>query len=426
MFCDEALVTIRAGKGGNGCVSFHREKYVSKGPPDGGDGGWGGSVFLRVNENINTLSDYRTKKLFIAEAGVNGRKCNCTGKDGPPLYLDVPVGTQVIDTVSHELLADLTTHDQVYLVAKGGRGGYGNARFLNSVHQAPRIAELGEPGKEKEIKLELKLVADIGIIGFPNSGKSTLISVISNARPKIADYPFTTIIPNLGVMKIKNQVLVVCDIPGIIEGAHLGKGLGHQFLKHVERTKLLIHLLDGSSGQIIENYRTLNRELTNFSVNLSQKKQIIALNKIDLFDEPGLKNLLQKLKQHRIKPIYSISAIANRGIDDLFTAVLNEIEVLQKMKPVKKTMLKKRILYQPHLRPILKNFEIVQENKKCKLIGERIEQLVKMTNFNQVEAVSRLYQAMNKSGISKALHQHGLNYGDKFWVNDTELEYKGA
>ena len=324
-FVDEAKIFVRAGKGGDGCVAFRREKFVPKGGPWGGDGGKGGDVILRAVRNKKTLIDFYFKKHFFAENGENGSSNNKKGKDGEDLILEVPCGTIVkeIKNGEEKVIADLVNEGDNVIVAKGGKGGLGNTHFKSPTNQAPRIATKGEEGEEKIIKLELKLIADVGIIGYPNSGKSTLLSKISKARPKIADYPFTTIEPNLGVVDLGDfRSFVVADIPGLIEGASKGKGLGIKFLKHIERTKILVHLIDMSENDIINRYESLRNELKNYSSKLIEKKEIVVGNKIDL--EESKKNI-EKAKEY-FNDIIFISALKGNGIKDLLERIWKELK----------------------------------------------------------------------------------------------------
>jgi len=312
-FADEAKIKVTAGNGGNGCVSFRREKYIPKGGPDGGNGGRGGNLIFEADQNINTLVNFVSKKHFNADSGKPGQGRNKTGGDGNDLILKVPVGTLIYDSANGELVADLTYHGQMEIVARGGIGGKGNANFKSSVRQTPDFAELGEPGEEKEIRLKLKLIADVAIIGYPSVGKSTLISRISNARPKIADYPFTTLIPHLGVCKVGDTDFVVADIPGLIEGAHEGKGLGIEFLKHIERTKILVHLLDITHEDLRGEYKKLNNELKLYSKELAKKPQILAVNKTDA----SISDIVDEVKKEfkKEKPLF-ISAVSGHGLNE--------------------------------------------------------------------------------------------------------------
>lgn len=321
-FIDFARIHVKAGDGGAGAVSFRREKFVPKGGPDGGDGGRGGSIILRANAHLNTLLDFHLKQNYKAERGAHGQGANKTGKSGKDIVLHVPVGTLVRDAESGELLGDLAVDKQELVVARGGFGGRGNAAFATSTNQAPREYEVGEPGEEREIELELKLLADVGLVGFPNVGKSTLISVISAAKPKIADYPFTTLVPNLGIVRVdEGASFVVADLPGLIEGAHMGKGLGVQFLRHIERTKVLVFLLDATREDIVADFRVLQRELRLFNKTLLEKPQIIAISKIDLIDAATLTRLrrLRFTLPHGkdTPPRHFISSVAKKGLREL-------------------------------------------------------------------------------------------------------------
>ncbi|MCX7823888.1 MAG: GTPase ObgE [Syntrophobacterales bacterium] len=326
-FIDEAIIHVQAGSGGNGCVSFRREKYVPKGGPDGGDGGKGGDVYLIATSSKHTLLDFHYRRFFKAKGGQHGRGKNQHGRRGEDVYIPVPLGTIVKDALTGEILADLIEDGQLWLAARGGQGGRGNARFVTSTNQVPRFAEEGEKGEERDLKLELKLIADVGIVGFPNAGKSTLISVISNARPKIADYPFTTLSPQLGVVYVdRDRSFVVADIPGLIEGAHRGAGLGIQFLKHIERTRVIIHLIDISSidmSDTLRPYLSIRRELEKFNPELLKKPEVVVLNKIDLIKEREyVKTIMATYRRHLKKvPLLSISAVTHKGIPELINRV---------------------------------------------------------------------------------------------------------
>lgn len=321
-FVDEALIHIKAGDGGNGCISFRREKYVPKGGPDGGDGGKGGDVYLMATSSKQTLLDFHYRRFFKAKRGQHGRGKNQHGRGGEDLHIYVPVGTLVKDALSGEILMDFTEDGQVWLAARGGRGGRGNARFATATNQAPRFAEEGEKGEERHLKLELKLLADVGIVGFPNAGKSTLISVISDARPKIADYPFTTLTPQLGVVYVdRDRSFVVADIPGLIEGAHRGVGLGLQFLKHIERTRVIVHLIDISSISLSDPFRpyiAIREEMGKFKAELLEKPEIVVLSKTDLIESKDhIDNLVAVYRKSLKKPVVAISAVTRMAIADL-------------------------------------------------------------------------------------------------------------
>lgn len=327
-FVDYIKIYVKAGNGGRGCVSFRREKYVPRGGPDGGDGGRGGHVIIRATSQLNTLLDQKYHYEYRAEKGEHGKGKNMHGRDGRDLVIHVPVGTIVKDENTGEVLADLDQEGKDVIVARGGRGGLGNAHFVSSTRQAPRYAQPGEEGEERHLILELKLLADVGLIGLPNAGKSTLISVISSARPKVADYPFTTLVPNLGVVKIEGmRSFVVADIPGLIEGAHRGAGLGFQFLRHVERTNLLLHLVDisiNSTGDPVDNYEKINKELSRYSEDLRRKPQIVVATKIDIADKKKLDRLMGYCKNYTIE-FYAISSVSGKGIKELITSVAKRI-----------------------------------------------------------------------------------------------------
>lgn len=318
-FVDTAQIHIKAGNGGNGVVSFRHEKFVPKGGPDGGNGGKGGSIVMRANRHLTTLLDFQYRTFYNAGKGENGAGAKKTGKSGEDLPIEVPEGTIVRDVASGTILTDLTQHGEECVIAKGGKAGRGNATFATSTDQAPRRAEPGEPGEEREIELELKLLADVGLVGLPNAGKSTLISVISAARPKIADYPFTTLVPNLGIVRVaEGRSFVVADIPGLIEGAHQGKGLGLQFLRHIQRTKVLVFLLEGSRGMLKEDFTVLMNELESFDEELPRKRSIVAVTKIDILDAPTLKKL-RSIKLGR-REMHFISAVSGAGVRKLVEA----------------------------------------------------------------------------------------------------------
>ncbi|MDD3861785.1 MAG: GTPase ObgE, partial [Candidatus Gracilibacteria bacterium] len=356
MFCDELQIKILAGNGGNGCISFRREKYVPKGGPDGGNGGNGGSITIKVNKNLNTLNHLTMKKVYKAESGEHGKGKNMQGKTGKDLIIEVPQGTIIFTQDKSKTLADLNKAGDQVLIAQGGKGGLGNYNFRSSTHQVPKFAETGEPGEKLEIILELKMVADVGLIGLPSVGKSTLISVISNARPKIAAYHFTTLTPNLGVVSMgkfggsQTDTFVVADIPGLIEGASEGKGLGIQFLKHISRTKLLVHLIDATLESPDKNYKTIINELKKFSKELATREEIIVINKIDSIDDKSLAKitkLLQKVTKN--KNIFTISAITHEGLQPLLFEVSKKLIELKNKE--RSSLLQKPEKELPVLRP---------------------------------------------------------------------------
>lgn len=422
MLYDRARIHVSAGKGGDGSPSFRREKYVPFGGPDGGDGGPGGSVCLVVSPHLNTLLPFKFKQRFKAENGGPGLKQKKHGKAGQDLLIDVPPGTVIYDEERPELRADLTLAGQKLLVAHGGRGGLGNTHFVTPTNQAPRIAEKGEPGEERWLLLELKLLADVGLVGYPNAGKSTLLSVISAARPKIAEYPFTTLAPNLGVSAVGDYSFVVADIPGLIEGAHLGLGLGIQFLRHIERTRALIHVIDGSGQEgrdPLEDFDQINRELVQYNPDLATKPQIIAVNKMDL---PEARQDLLRIRERLEKegfPVYPISAVTGEGIDELLRKVVGVLRGLPVEVPVAPPQ-EMMVLAPPEAEE--GRFEVTRESAEAfRVKGRRIERLAAMTNFEMPEAISRFDQVLDKTGIRGALEEMGIKAGDLVQIGGVEL-----
>jgi len=330
VFIDRAKIKVKAGDGGDGVTAFRREKFVPRGGPSGGDGGVGGDVWMEANEGLNTLLHLRYNPEHKAERGHHGEGSNRSGKDGESITVRVPVGTQIYNAETNELVFDFTEPGQRYLAAKGGKGGWGNAHFATSTRRAPKFHYTGRPGEEKELQLELKLIADVGLLGFPNAGKSTLISVVSAAKPKIADYPFTTLEPNLGVVDMGDfKTFVVADIPGLIEGASEGAGLGDRFLRHVERTKLMLHLVDVSSfsgRDPVEDYEIINRELANYNPELAERPQIVVATKIDALDDPTRRDDLKKRAAKDRKPFFEISSVTNVGVRELIQAVAKHLD----------------------------------------------------------------------------------------------------
>lgn len=413
MFLDEAKIQISGGAGGNGCVGWRREKYVPKGGPDGGDGGRGGNVIVRADSNTDTLSDFRSKKRFAAENGKAGSGQNKHGRDGEDLILLVPPGTVITQDTTQ--LADLREHGDEYIAAKGGRGGYGNAHFKSSTRQRPDFAEKGEPGETHQVLLELKLVADAGIIGYPSVGKSTLISVISSAKPKIADYPFTTLIPNLGVVDFHDRSFIVCDIPGLIEGASEGKGLGDTFLKHIERCGVLVHLLDVSRAledgtadpkKLINDYKAIRKELKAYSPALEKKREIVVLNKMDLISAEEVSELISALKKKKVNVVLAISAATVQGTQDLVKLLLPiVIEERQSRLDAEENTPKNVAVLTPHLETNqMGSYKIEKKADGTVVVkGKRLEQFVKMTNFDSEGAVQRFRDVLDKIGLKKAL-----------------------
>ncbi len=333
MFIDRAKIHVQGGNGGNGVTAFRREKFVPRGGPSGGDGGRGGDVFIVADGSLNTLLHLRYNPRHIAGRGLHGEGANRSGHDGADLIVNVPVGTQIFDSETSDLLADLSHDGDRWLAARGGRGGFGNAHFATSTNRAPRYHQEGSHGEERELQLELKLLADVGLVGFPNAGKSTFISSVSAARPKIADYPFTTLEPNLGVVDIGDfRTLVIADIPGLIEGAHAGAGLGDRFLRHIERTKVLLHLVDVSSmsgRDTVSDYLTVNRELAAYNADLAQRVQFVVASKIDALDEPARLEALRSRAQEEGRPFYAVSSVTGQGVRELINAVVGKLDELK-------------------------------------------------------------------------------------------------
>ncbi len=423
MFVDYARVTIKSGDGGNGAATFRREKYVAAGGPDGGDGGRGGDIYFRVDPNANTLIDFRFTKRFKAENGQNGSGNRCFGKSGEDLYVDVPKGTVVKDSETGKVIADLSEDGQVELILKGGRGGKGNTHFATSTRQAPHFAIDGEKGKEKEVILELKLLADVGLVGFPNVGKSTLISKVSAARPKIADYHFTTIDPNLGVVKTKSgDSFVMADIPGIIEGASDGIGLGTQFLRHIERTRLLLHVIDvaGTEGRNpVEDFEKVNTELQKYSEKLSKRKQIIVANKSDsLQDEESFKALENKAREQGLE-IYKISAVTGDGVNELMDYVGKLVKTLPKEEIVEA---EDRVVYT--LEDEEDQFTVYTPVQGEFIVeGPAVERLMGRVNIGDNESMAYLQKMIKKLGIEDELKNKGVCEGDTVKILDWEFEW---
>jgi len=414
---DEGTIHVRAGKGGDGCVSFRREKYVPMGGPDGGNGGGGGDVYLVANRHLNTLMQFQRKQHFRSEDGGRGQGKKMQGKSAEDLLVPVPPGTVIRDAETGELLADLVEDGQRVLVAKGGRGGRGNAFFATPTNQAPRIVEKGEPGEERSLRLELKLIADVGIVGLPNAGKSTLLAALSAARPKIADYPFTTLSPNLGVVTIDGTSLVLADIPGLIEGAHEGSGLGIRFLRHIERTRVLIHLLDGSSDDPIRDWEIINEELGCFSRELADKPQVAALNKMDLPQAREAWPAIQAAMSKQGQGILPISAVTGEGTRELMFAVLQLVQQLpDEVEPVVEARV---------FRPAQDDeaFEIVREGDRVRVRGSRVERAAAMTDWGNSEAVARFQRILRSMGIFDALRDVGVDFGDTVVIGQHELEW---
>jgi len=420
MFIDQAEILVQSGKGGDGMVHFHREKYVPRGGPDGGDGGRGGDVILEVRPTLNTLAAFRHTIRYVAEDGKGGGTNNKFGKSAETLVVPVPPGTVVYDVLTGDLLGDLTTPGQRLTVCKGGRGGRGNPHFKSSTNQAPRTAEKGEPGEEKRLRLELKLIADIGIVGVPNAGKSTLLSVLTNARPKIAPYPFTTLEPNLGVANVDEETTVVlADIPGLIEGASQGAGLGHDFLRHVQRTRVLIHLLDGLSADPLADFSQINSELALFDPNLTKKPQIVALNKIDQPEvQERLKELKTKFKKQKVT-LMAVSAMARTNVRELLLKAAGKLAETPPLEETAPPM--------PVYRPAedSRQFTIEREGAhEWRLSGAGIERAAAMTPWEHDGSVRRFQKLMEHLGVDESLRKAGLREGDTVYIGEYELEWQ--
>ncbi|MBP6492186.1 MAG: GTPase ObgE [Clostridia bacterium] len=426
MFVDKAKISIRSGKGGDGCVSFRREPYVPEGGPNGGDGGKGGDVIFQADVNLRTLMDFRYRRKYEAENGQNGMKYNRFGKQGENLVIKVPPGTVVVDAESGLVMKDLVKDGDSFVAARGGKGGKGNVNFKNSVRQAPNFAEAGAFAQSRDVILELKLIADVGLIGFPNVGKSTLLSMCTSANPKIANYHFTTITPNLGVVEIFDTSFVMADIPGLIEGAHTGAGLGLEFLKHIERTKLLIHVVDvsGSEGRDpIDDFEKINKELSSFGEKLMSKPQIVAANKMDMLEEDDERYLsFKKYVEEKGYQVFPICAPINQGIKELLGAAASELHKLEQEKPEEE-------VYE------LFDFEKDKEDETYREIyasksgntynleGKQLRKIFNSTNFNDLGSLRYLYKYIEKNGAIEKLKELGLEEGDVIKVFNYEFEY---
>ncbi len=420
MFFDEAKIYIKAGDGGNGVVAFRREAHVPRGGPSGGNGGKGGDVYLEADPQLNTLIAFSKQIHFRAQGGAQGRGKNQTGAQGPDMIIKVPVGTVAYEVETGLLVADLVEPGERVVVARGGRGGRGNWTFRSPTNQAPRIAENGEPGEERWLRLELKLLADVGIVGMPNAGKSTLLSRISAARPKIADYPFTTLAPNLGTVLVGQQDMVWADIPGLIEGAHEGAGLGHTFLRHIERTRVLVHLLDGVSLDPVGDYQAINQELALFNTLLADKPQIVVLNKLDVSEaRAGWPKIARKLAALGVDGPLAISAVSGEGVDVLLqraAALLRELPPPPRLGDV-----------QPLAAPTPEEdmrFTIERDSDTAwRVRGTRIERIVKMTQWEYYDAVMRFQRILEALKITEALRAAGVQEGDTVRIGEKELEW---
>ena len=422
MFTDYVKIYAKAGDGGNGAISFRREKYVAAGGPDGGDGGKGGDVYFEVDPNSNTLIDFRYKKKFKAQNGNNGEGSNKYGKGGEDLTIKVPIGTVIKDATTNEVLADLSQEGQRELVLKGGRGGKGNTHFATSTRQAPRFSQDGENGEEKELILELKLLADVGLIGFPNVGKSTFLGRTTSSTPKIADYHFTTLEPNLGVVKTDyGESFVIADIPGIIEGASEGVGLGLQFLRHIERTRLLLHIIDvsGSEGRDpVDDFNKINAELQKYSKKLSKRKQIIVANKIDSMQDESLYNELEKMAKENNIEIFKISAVTGEGVSELIKHVAELLKTLPKDDLVE---YETRKVYKMEDKD---GYTIRKEGKMFVIEGEPVERIMRRVNIADNESLYYFQKNLDALGVNERLKKMGIQEGDIVKIADYELEWE--
>lgn len=422
MFTDYTKIIIKAGDGGNGAVSFRREKYVAAGGPDGGDGGKGGDVYFKVDKDKNTLIDFRYNKKYKAKNGENGSGARCNGKYGEDIFIGVPIGTIIKDAETGKIVADLSTPDQVELVLKGGKGGKGNSHFATATRQAPRFSQDGEKGDEKEVILELKLLADVGLLGFPNVGKSTFLSTVTSARPKIANYQFTTLEPNLGVVTLKNkQSFVIADIPGIIEGASQGVGLGLKFLRHVERTRLLLHVIDvsGTEGRNpIDDFNTINKELAEYSEKLAQRKQIIVASKADIIQDETLYKELEEFAKKRNIEIFKISSATGEGVEELLNHVSEVLRQLPKEELYEK---EERVVYE--LEDKKDEYEVNKTKDGFEVKGKAIERLIGRINIDDNESMYYFHKCLDNLGVNKKLKSIGIKEGDIVKIEDYEFEW---
>ncbi len=421
-FIDKARITVRAGDGGNGCVSFHREKYIAAGGPDGGDGGCGGHIILQVDDNLSTLMDFRYKRKYTAEKGVDGSGQRKSGKDGKSLTIRVPRGTLVRDAETNEIIQDMSG-DEPYILCRGGKGGWGNTHFATPTRQAPRFAKSGLPGESHDVVLELKLLADVGLIGFPNVGKSTLLSVVSRANPKIANYHFTTLYPNLGVVYVDEGVsFVMADIPGIIEGASEGAGLGHDFLRHIDRCRLLVHVVDvsGCEGRDpVADFDAINQELRQYSPELAQRPQIVAANKTDIMPDDTLLAALRAHVEALGYPLYTISAAAHQGTRELTRAVAGR---LAELPPV--TVYEANYVKRPPKVDMSQPLDIHVEDNVYSIEGPWLQRLIANTNFGDYESRNWFDRMLRESGLFDRLEAMGIRDGDLVSMYNLEFEYQ--
>lgn len=430
MFYDHTKIYVKAGDGGDGSVHFRREKFVPYGGPDGGDGGRGGSIYMQANSKLNTLIDYRYRQHFKASSGGAGARQKKHGSKGEDLVLRVPCGTVIRDAETNQLVADLVDDGQRVMIARGGRGGLGNVHFATATRQAPREAQKGEPGEERWLLLELQLIADVGLVGYPNAGKSTLLSVVTAATPKIAEYPFTTLSPNLGVVSIGQPGsrdefgFVLADIPGLIEGAAQGVGLGHEFLRHIQRTRLLLHILDGASIERDpwQDFQAINQELREYDEHLATRPQIVVLNKMDL---PEAQERWPALKAKAIAagyPVFAISAVTHQGTGELMEYTAKRLQEIQQEEAERLAAQAISSAEHPVLRPQPEDaFSIMKEKGVYIVKGKRVERTVNMTNLESEESMDRLQVTLAKMGVTKALEEAGVKVGDKVRFGKVEL-----
>ena len=421
-FIDKARISVKAGAGGNGCVSFHREKYIAAGGPDGGDGGSGGSIILQVDDNLSTLMDFRYKRKYVAENGVDGSGQRKSGKDGKSLTIRVPRGTLVRDPETSEIIQDMSG-DEPFVLCRGGKGGWGNTHFATPTRQAPRFAKSGLPGEAMEVVLELKLLADVGLVGFPNVGKSTLLSVVSRAQPKIANYHFTTLFPNLGVVYVEEGVsFVMADIPGIIEGAAEGAGLGHDFLRHIDRCRLLIHVVDvsGSEGRDpVADFEAINEELARWSPELARRKMIVAANKADIMTDPALLDALRAHVEGLGLELVTISAAAHQGTREL---VLRTAQLLQELPPV--AVYEPTYVERPPEVDTGGEVDIQEFDGTWVVDAPWLQRLIANVNFGDYESRNWFDQKLRQSGLFDKLEEMGIKDGDIVSLYDLEFEYQ--
>ncbi len=420
MFVDIAEISIKAGNGGNGLVSFRREKYVPNGGPDGGDGGKGGDIIFKADPSLTTLMDFRYRKNYRAKNGEDGRARNSSGAKGEDLTVLVPVGTLVRDKATGKIIKDMSEPGEEFVAAKGGNGGWGNIHFATPTRQAPKFAKNGIPGQEREIVLELKLIADVGLAGFPNVGKSTLLSVVSDARPKIANYHFTTLEPNLGVVRAgEGKSFVMADIPGLIEGAHEGVGLGHEFLRHIERTRVIIHVVDvsGIEGRDpVDDFEKINSELALYSAALAQRPQIVAANKTDILTDPALLERFREYIKEKELPFFEISAASGKGVRELISYAAS---MLDNLGPV--------AVYEPEIYDEIEetgeDFTVSRDNDAYVVEGPYVEKLLRGVNFDDDESLQYFQRALRRKGIIDALREKGCGEGDPVRMYELEFDF---